>query len=90
MYHDQCFQLDPLFPLVALNHEQIKKSTTASYLLADKKMFSDIANRLLSIKPSTLSAIIMKLKAGTMKPENDEEKECFCLLSDIDHVNYYN
>lgn len=43
MYHDKHFQLEPLFPLVALNHEQIKKSTTAGYLLADKNKFGEIA-----------------------------------------------
>ena len=43
MYHDKRFQLEPLFPLVALNHEQIKACTTAGYLLADKNQFNDIA-----------------------------------------------
>ena len=41
MYHDKHFQLDPLFPLVALIHEQIKESTLAGYLLADKKQFNE-------------------------------------------------
>ena len=58
MYHDKRFQLEPLFPLVALNHEQIKESTSAGYLLADKKQFNDIANRLLNISDENLSSLI--------------------------------
>jgi len=37
MYHDKRFQLEPMFPLVAINHEQIKGSTTGGYLLRPKK-----------------------------------------------------
>lgn len=88
MYHDKRFQLEPLFPLVALNHEQIKKSTSAGYLLADKNKFGDIANRLLNIKDSTLADIIHRLSRGSMKPETEEEKACFQILNDLDHVNY--
>ena len=62
MYHDKRFQLEPLFPLVALNHEQIKKSTTGGYLLADKNRFNDIADRILNLKPDILSSIVEKLK----------------------------
>ena len=39
MYYDKRFQLDPHFPLIAFNHEQIKESTTAGYLLAEKSNF---------------------------------------------------
>ncbi|EIW62918.1 uncharacterized protein TRAVEDRAFT_107290, partial [Trametes versicolor FP-101664 SS1] len=88
MYHDKRFQLEPLFPLVALNHEQIKKSTTAGYLLADKSKFGEIANRLLNIKDSTLADIIQRLSTGSMKPETEDEKACFKILNDLDHINY--
>ncbi|KAI0730385.1 hypothetical protein C8Q72DRAFT_776397 [Fomitopsis betulina] len=88
MYHDKCFQLEPLFPLVASNHEQIKKSTTAGYLLADKNKFGEIANRLLNIKDSTLADIIQRLSTGSMKPETEDEKACFKILNDLDHINY--
>ncbi|RPD52050.1 hypothetical protein L226DRAFT_436648, partial [Lentinus tigrinus ALCF2SS1-7] len=54
MYHDKRFQLEPLFPLVALNHEQIKKSATSGYLLADRNKFNEIATRILSINSSIL------------------------------------
>jgi hypothetical protein len=36
MYHDKRFQEDPIFPLIAFNHEQIKGATTGGFLLADK------------------------------------------------------
>ena len=88
MYHDKRFQLEPLFPLVALNHEQIKESTSAGYLLADKKQFNDIANRLLNISDETLFSLIKRGAQGSVKPETDEGKKCFCLLSDLDVVNY--
>ncbi|KAI0713341.1 hypothetical protein C8Q76DRAFT_620478 [Earliella scabrosa] len=88
MYHDKRFQLEPLFPLVALNHEQIKKSTTGGYLLADKNRFNDIADRILNLKPDILSSIVEKLKLGPVKPETEEEKQAFQLLNNLDHVNY--
>ena len=64
MYHNKCFQLEPLFPLVALNHEQIKACTTAGYLLADKNQFDDIAKRLVNLKEGTLADLIEKMKKG--------------------------
>ena len=88
MYHDKRFQLEALFPLVALNHEQIKNSTTAGYLLADKNKFNDIAERLMSVNESVLGNLIECMKKGSVKPETDEEKKCFRLLSDLDAVNY--
>ncbi|TFK80214.1 hypothetical protein K466DRAFT_457428, partial [Polyporus arcularius HHB13444] len=88
MYHDKRFQLEPLFPLVALNHEQIKKSATAGYLLADHNKFNEIASRILSISSSTLTALIERLKEGPVKPETESEKACFKVLNDLDHVNH--
>ena len=88
MYHDKHFQLEPLFSLVALNHEQIKESTLAGYLLADKKQFNDIANRLLNISDEKLSSLIERGALGSVKPGTEEKKACFRLLSDLDHVNY--
>ncbi|TFK77853.1 hypothetical protein K466DRAFT_508025 [Polyporus arcularius HHB13444] len=86
MYHDKCFQLEPLFPLVALNHKQIKKSTTGGYILADKSKFKDIADRLLNINAENLTDIVEKLKTGPVKPESDDEKACFKVLNDLDHA----
>src|SRR6266567_8887681 len=50
MYYDKRFQLDPHFPLIAFNHEQIKESTTAGYLLAEKPKFDQISKRLMEVK----------------------------------------
>ncbi|TFK78823.1 hypothetical protein K466DRAFT_450924, partial [Polyporus arcularius HHB13444] len=89
MYHDKCFQLEPLFPLVALNHEQITaKSNTSGYILADKSKFKDIADRLLNINAETLTDIVQKLKTGSVKPETENERACFKVLNDLDHVAY--
>jgi len=46
--------MDAYFPLVAFNHEQIKKGTTGGYLLAEKHNFDDIANRLMNIDTGVL------------------------------------
>ena len=74
--------------MIALNHEQIKNSTTAGYLLADKNKFNDIAERLMSVNESVLGNLIECMKKGSVKPETDEEKKCFCLFSDLNAVNY--
>jgi hypothetical protein len=44
MYHDKRFQMEPMFPLVAINHEQIKGGTTGGYLLAKKSNFPKVAD----------------------------------------------
>ena len=87
MYYDKRFQLDPHFPLIAFNHEQIKESTTAGYLLAEKSNFENITKRLLNINQDVLSNLIKRLEDGEkVKPETDEEKLCFQLIKDLDHV----
>ena len=43
MYYDKIFQLDPQSPLIAFNNEQIKESTTAGYILAEKSNFGNIS-----------------------------------------------
>ncbi|RPD73913.1 hypothetical protein L226DRAFT_425133, partial [Lentinus tigrinus ALCF2SS1-7] len=80
--------LEPLFPLVALNHEQIKKSATSGYLLADWNKFNEIATCILSINSSILTNLIERLKEGPVKPETEAEKACFKVLNDLDHVNH--
>lgn len=86
MYHDKRFQLEPLFPLVALNHERIKNSTTAGFSLADKAIFDDI-NRILSLKQDTLwwsiRPIPLRRRAG--KPQTLD-----VLDGDSDFENDYN
>src|SRR6266700_3149648 len=87
MYYDKCFQLDPHFPLIAFNHEQIKESTTAGYLLAEKPKFEQISKRLMEVDVNVLSDLIKRMENGeSTKPESDEEKNCFQLIKDLDHV----
>ena len=64
MYHDKHFQKDSHFPLIALNHEQIKDCTTAGFLLTKQKSFDNIANRLLRIKSDVLTDITDRMIKG--------------------------
>ncbi len=87
MYYDKRFQLDPHFPLIAFNHEQIKESTTAGYLLAEKPKFEHISKRLMEVNVEVLNDLIKRMEDGErVKPESDEEKLCFQLIKDLDHV----
>ena len=88
MYHDKRFQVDINFPFVAFSHAQTKTSTTQSFLLADQRRFGDIANRLLNVNQTVLADITEKLAKGEyIKPESDEEKMCFQVIHDLDHVS---
>src|SRR5882762_7139045 len=64
LYHDKQFQKDPHFPLIAFNHEQIKDSTTAGYILVKQKSFDNIANHLLRIDSCVLNDITECLVQG--------------------------
>jgi hypothetical protein len=87
MYYDKRFQKDPYFPLIAFNHEQIKQGTTGGYLLAEKSKFDDISKRLMDLDIGTLKNLSGRMEAGEkVTPETDEEKMCFQLIKDLDHV----
>lgn len=87
MYHDKRFQMDHHFPLVALNHEQIKKGTQGGYLLTEKHNFDTIADRLTNIDIVVLEDLSKRLSRGDrVKPETPEEKACYDLITDLDHV----
>ena len=78
MYYDKQFQLNSYFPLIAFNQEQIKESTTAGYLLAEKPKFEYIAKQLLDVDVQVLDSLITKIENGEKSiPETDEEKLCF-------------
>ena len=88
MYHDKRFQLDQDFPFVAFSHEQIKTTSTQSYLLADKKVFEDIKQRILTVDSKVLASLSDRMiKEEFVKPETDDEQKCFQLLKDLDHVS---
>ena len=42
----------------------------------------------MNIDSPTLENLISRLSHGSVKPETEEEKACFKLLSDLDYVNY--
>src|ERR1700730_11215919 len=87
MYHDKRFQLDPFFPLIAFNHEQIKASTTGGFLLAEKKCFNDITHRLLTLDSQVIESVSQRMAKGEIvKPVNDQESKCFQMLKDLDHI----
>jgi len=87
MYHDKRFQIDPNFPLIAFNHAQIMQSTLSGYLLAQKKHFNNIADRLLNLNVEVVNNISNRLSAGEhVRPQTEDEKACFRLLTDLDAV----
>jgi hypothetical protein len=87
-YHDKQFQKDQHFPLIAFNHEQMKESTTAGYLTAERKKFHNITDRLMNVNLEVLSNLAKHMTEGErIKPETEEEKLCFNLINDLDHVN---
>ena len=88
VYYDKRFQKDPHFPLIAFNHEQMKESTTAGYLTAERKSFSDITDRLMNVDLEVLSDLTKRMTKGErVKPETEEETLCFKLINDLIHVN---
>lgn len=87
MYHDKHFQTDVNFPFVAFSHSQIKATTTGGFLVAERANFSDIANRILNVNQDTLADLAKRLSEGeSVKPDTDEEKECFKIIHDLDHI----
>ncbi|TDL21767.1 hypothetical protein BD410DRAFT_723937, partial [Rickenella mellea] len=87
MYHDKRFQKDPHFPLIAFNHEQIRGSSTGSYLQAEKSTFPDVARRLLSLDTAVLRDMSWRMTNGEIvRPETDEEKSCYQVIKDLDCV----
>ncbi|KAF8234722.1 hypothetical protein L208DRAFT_1260492 [Tricholoma matsutake] len=88
MYHDKRFQRDICFPFVAFSHEQISACTTGGFLLADKNNFGEIAERLLSVNQDVLENLAKRMSEGEIvKPSTEDEKQCFQLIHDLDHVD---
>ncbi|PPQ97805.1 hypothetical protein CVT26_012849 [Gymnopilus dilepis] len=87
MYWDKRFQTDTNFPIVAFCHEQLKSSIDGSFLAAKRQKFKDVAERLARLNPITLSDLTQRMIAGEkVTPQTDDEKACFSLLNDIDHM----
>ncbi|KAF5336919.1 hypothetical protein D9611_002865 [Ephemerocybe angulata] len=87
LYHDKRFQYDSRFILIAFNHEQIKKGTTASFVLAKRRNFASIVTQVASINPSVVMNLSHRLQEGErVIPETEEEKRCYTLMDQIEHV----
>ena len=87
MYHDKRFQVDPDFPFIAFSHEQVKTTSSQSFLLADKKIFEDIKNRILTVDNHVLTKLLERTNRNEyLKAENEAEEQCFRLIKDLDHI----
>lgn len=87
MYHDKRFQRDLYFPMIAFNHEQMKDSSTGSFLLTKQKNFPSVAKQLLSLKPAFLESVSKRMANGEyVKPVTDEERKCFSILDNLDVI----
>lgn len=90
LYHDKRFQRDPIFSLVALNHEQIKSSTTGSFVTVKRNNFDAMAKRILSADVEAMDSVIQKLsKGGQFDLSSANEKMCFDIINDLDHVGQF-
>lgn len=87
MYHDKRFQTDRFFPIFAFNHEQIKDSTTAGFVLTKRSSFDEVVNRISKLDQNVLQSITDRYNKGeTVKPDTADEINCFQLLNDLDKV----
>jgi hypothetical protein len=87
MYHDKRFQLDMHFPMVAFNDSQIKNAKSGSHIMADRKKFKNIAQRLSQLEPEVLADLAARLERGeTIKNKTSSEQVCFDLLDDLEHA----
>jgi hypothetical protein len=92
MYYDKRFQADEVFTLAAFNHEQLRKTSSAGFLVAEKKEFPNICDRLLSLHEDALKSVVKRLMEGENffskdVKRSEEEQKCFQVLSDLDHVS---
>ena len=87
MYHDNHLQTDFYFPMVAFNHEQLKAGVMGRFLLTKREMWPGIFNYLKFLNHDILKHISDKLLTGAQfLPTTTEEKNCFRLLNDLDHI----
>ncbi|KAJ2914801.1 hypothetical protein MD484_g5620, partial [Candolleomyces efflorescens] len=87
MYHDKRFQTDTRFVLLAFNHEQMKSGASASFVLTRRRNFATMASEVALINPAVIMNISNRLQAGErVIPQTEEEKRCFALMDQIDHV----
>ena len=84
MYHDKRFQTDQDFPFIAISHEQIKTASSQSFLLADKAIFTDIKQQILTLDNNVLKSLLQCMNNDeVVRPESEEEEQCFKLIRDL-------
>ena len=77
MYHDKRFQTDINFPFVAFSHEQMKFSTTQSFLLVDQKRFGNISQRFMNVNWSVMDELANKRMVNMLRQKLTQRKAAF-------------
>ncbi|EAU83563.2 hypothetical protein CC1G_04819 [Coprinopsis cinerea okayama7 len=86
-YHDKRFQRDGQFIITAFNHEQMKDSSGASFVMVKRGNFANVAQKLKEINPEVLNSIATRMRNGErVTPVTEHEKRCFRLMDHIDYV----
>ena len=86
-YHDRRFQEDYYFPFMVYNQEQIRSSSRGGFILTERQGFQHLVDRLLSVDPEALAALAKRGRVeGYARPETDEERRCFEIISIVDLV----
>ncbi|KAI0640765.1 hypothetical protein C8Q79DRAFT_893492, partial [Trametes meyenii] len=84
---DRRFQTDRCFPFIVFNQEQIRSSSQAGFLLTSRKNFDSVADKLLKLDRSALNDLVARSsQTGRVSPETDAERQCFELMTLVDHV----
>ncbi|KAH6891704.1 hypothetical protein BKA70DRAFT_1076685, partial [Coprinopsis sp. MPI-PUGE-AT-0042] len=87
MYHDKRFQLDPYFPMIAFNHEQIKSNVDGSFVVSKWGDFESVVHCLQTLNLEVLKTLAERMATGEhVKPSTPDESACFALLKDVDRV----
>ncbi len=83
------FQFESLFSSVAEQSQANQQATTGGFLMTNRNVFNKVVDRVMSVDTETLLSLAKKMQEGErVKSETDEEKTCFDLINDLDHVSY--
>ncbi len=73
--------------MFAFNHEQLKDSTTAGFILTKQSGFDEICKRIYNLNHDVLHNISERYDKGeAVKADTVEEKNCFKVLNDLDKI----
>ncbi|KAJ3557014.1 hypothetical protein NM688_g1702 [Phlebia brevispora] len=86
-YHDRRFQVDETFPFLLFNQEQIRACSKGGITLTERKNYPQVVEKINSLNLDVMDEFVRKCKErGYVKTENDAEKECYSVVSMVDHV----